>query len=146
MEGLQNTNAQHQRNADLPLPVQLQGKQLCKWQYQHPEIHYDANSRIREGKRINIQTNALMFAVPSLPIEIDRPALEESEKNKYGECHSIEDYRCVNQTSDKSVGEESEVEEEDRDFDEAHLGEIEKLSCEKYLAYMSGIGQGTGQE
>jgi hypothetical protein len=93
--------------------VQLQIKQLRKWQYQHPEIHHNANPSICEGQRINVQTYALMFTVPSLPVEIDRPALEESEKIKYDNCHSIEDYRSVNKTSDGGLGEESEVEEED---------------------------------
>jgi hypothetical protein len=80
-----------------------------------------------------------MFTIPSLPVEIDGPALEETEKIKDDECHGVEDYRSVDETSNEGLGEESEVEEEDGDFDKAHLGEIEKFGCEEYLIYVSGI-------
>lgn len=66
-----------------------------------------------------------MLAIPPLPIEVDRSALKEADQIKCKTENDTEHERRIDNSPDGGTWEQSKIKQENRDFDERELREVQ---------------------
>ena len=122
---IQGTDAEHERHANLLLPVELQGLELGERDGQHPDVKRDANRGVGPRDGVDAQAFALVLAVPVRPKEADRVALEDGQEEKHHAEQDAEDDGSPKQATHALAREDAQVEEQQAQLDQHDLGEVE---------------------
>lgn len=114
VDDLHSSHEEHQRDADLLLPVKLQTAELPQRDSKNPEIQSYTHGCVRPGNGVCIRTETLMQPIPLLPEERNRPTLEYGDENKSDAPNARYDESYPEKALDISGGEDAHVEADNR--------------------------------
>lgn len=106
-QNLQSSNAEHQGDADLLLPVKVQLAQLREGNAQHEDIQGDAHGSVGPGHGADVDTLAAALAAPVGPVVADGAALKQRRDDEGHAKDDIEGHGTENDTSDALAGKDT---------------------------------------
>lgn len=121
----QYSDAKHEGDAYLLLPVELQRSKLRQWKGKHPYVESYAGRSVRPNESVDAQAASLGLAVPAQPVMTDGFALENDHEIIYDDEGSGHDYRSPDEASYNGSGKEAQVKGQYRELDSKDLCEVQ---------------------
>lgn len=129
----QDSDPKHQTDPNLLLHLHLERPHLSSRQVKHPEVQADVDGRMGPCEGVDVEAAAAVFAVPGLPEEAYRLALQEVASDEAPDQEQVENLRGPYDTAELRVREESEVQKQDRRLDQPEGQRVEHFKDEEDL-------------